>query len=203
MQSRRRLTAAAGQPKHIFVMSFVFAAMLFTVLNISAQTGAPVNDGHGKEWMQLQPSAGMTWNQAALICPRDGVTACSGIAGGRSFNGWVWATDVQVQQLFSYYEPAMATNRSVGGMQYFFSAQTFLSVFQPTFSFCGTYQCGASGAGWTSTSDENSFPIVGSVGWGNTNVSIDGGFGVGPVSNPDETSAFAASGYGVLRDLER
>lgn len=192
MQSRRRSITAATLAKRTFGVRFsiifLFAVVFVAAVNAFGQS--TVNDGHGKEWMQLQPSVGMTWNQAALICPRDGVTACSGIAGGRSFNGWVWATDVQVQQLFSYYEPAMATNRSVGGMQYFFSAQTFLSVFQPTFSFCGTYQCGASGAGWTSTSDENGLPIVGSVGWGNTNVSIDGGFGVGPVSNPDETSGF-------------
>lgn len=182
----RRLQLFDGAAIKIVLLAItIFAASAVT----KSQT-APVNDGHGKEWMQLQGSLGMSWNQVAQICPQDGMTPCSGVAAGRSFNEWVWATDLQVLQLFSYYEPAMETNRSVGGMQYFFTAQTFLSAFRPTFSFCGTYQCGAHGAGWTSTRDENGLPIVGSVGWGNTNVSIDGGFGVGPVSNPDESSGY-------------
>ncbi len=206
MQSRRRSITAATLAKRTFGVRFsiifLFAVVFVTAVNTFGQSS--VNDGHGKEWLQLQPSIGITWNQAAQICPRDGSTPCSGAASGRSFNGWVWATDAQVLQLFSYYEPAMATNRSVGGMQFFFTAQTFLSAFQPTFSFCGTYQCGASGAGWTSTSDDNGLPILGSVGWGNTNVSIDGGFGVGPGSNPDESSGFRglwlwrSTGPGVL-----
>lgn len=180
------------RPLHRSLISIVLLTILVFAAagTTTAQTNATVNDGHGKEWMQLQPSVGVTWNQAAQICPQDGVTSCSGTVAGRNFNEWVWATDTQVLRLFSYYEPAMETNRSVGGMQYFFTAQTFLSVFRPTFSFCGTYQCGAHGAGWTSTTDENGLPIFGSVGWGNTNVSIDGGFGVGPTSNPDESSGF-------------
>ena len=87
----------------------------------------------------------------------------------------------------SYYEPAMATNRTVGGMGYFFSAENFLSVFRPTFSFCGTYSCGAFGSGWTSTRDEYGFPFYGSVSHHNTNVSIDGSFGV-YTANPNEST---------------
>lgn len=170
--------------------SAVMALVLLVMPIISQAQPATVNDGHGKEWKQLRSTAGLSWNQAAQICPQDGVSPCSGSAAAGSLNGWVWATDTQVLQLFSYYEPAMATNRSVGGMQYFFTADMFLSAFQPTFSFCGTYQCGAYGAGWTSTRDEAGVPIFGSVSWGSTNVSISGGFGVGPAASADETDSF-------------
>ncbi len=165
------------------ILSLALLALI--LLGTSSVSTAQVNDQHGKEWMQLTSTRGVTWNQIAQSCPQDGVTACSGI-----YNGWVWATDTQVLELMSYYEPAMATNRGVGGMQYFFSAQNFLSAFQPTFSFCGTYQCGAYGAGWTATKDADNYPIFGSVGWDSTNVSIDGGFGVGPTANPDESDSF-------------
>jgi hypothetical protein len=146
----------------------------------------------------------LTWNAAAQACPQDGVTPCVGVVAGRNVGDWVWATDTQVLQLFSYYEPAMETNRSVGGMQYFFTAQTFLSAFQPTFSFCGTYQCGGYGAGWTATRDAANLPIFGAVSWGNTNVSISGSFGVGPATSADEADNFRglwlwrATGPGVF-----
>ena len=41
-------------------------------------TLAVVNDGHGKIWMQLPATAGLTWNQTAQACPQDGVHACVG-----------------------------------------------------------------------------------------------------------------------------
>lgn len=165
----------------------LLAIVLFAApIVLQAQTtAATVNDGQGKEWLQLSSTRGLSWNQIAQSCSQDGVSPCTG-----NYSDWVWATDTQVLQLMSYYEPAMATNRGVGGMQYFFTAQNFLSAFQPTFSFCGTYQCGAYGAGWTATKDENGYPIFGAVSWGNTNVSIDGSFGVGSRVNPDETDSF-------------
>jgi hypothetical protein len=163
----------------------LFALLFFATPIISQVQTAPVNDGHGKEWMQLTSTRGLSWNQIAQSCPQDGINACSG-----TYNGWTWATDAQVLQLMSYYEPAMQTNRGVGGMQYFFTAQTFLSAFQPTFSFCGTYQCGAYGAGWTATKDDKGYPIYGAVSWDNTNVSIYGGFGLGLSTIADETDGW-------------
>jgi hypothetical protein len=185
-----------------FFGNFVSLALLVSVLTITSPaqtTSATVNDGHGKEWLQLTASRGLSWNQVAQSCSQDGVTPCTG-----SFNDWTWATDTQVLQLMSYYEPAMATSRGVGGMQYFETAQGFLSAFQPTFSFCGTYQCGAYGAGWTATKDANGLPLFGAVSWDNTNVSIYGGFGVGAAANADETDGFRgvwlwrATGPGVF-----
>ena len=148
---------------------------------------ASVNDGHGKEWMQLPDTVGLSWNQAAAVCPKDGVNPCVGSVGGRNLNDWVWATDTQLLELWSYFEPAMLTNRSVGGLAYFGSAQSFLSTFQPTSSFCITYSCGAFASGWTATKDDAGAPVFGSVSWGTTPVSASGSFGVGPTANADET----------------
>ncbi len=164
----------------------LLALVLVATPIISQAQAATVNDGQGKEWMQLPPTAGLSWNATAQACPQDGVTACAGSVAGRNVNDWVWATDSQVLQLFSYFEPAMLTNRSVSGFQYFFTGQTFLSAFQPTFSFCSTYQCGAYGAGWTASKDAAGLPIFGAVSWGNTPVSISGSFGVGPAASADE-----------------
>ena len=115
------------------------------------------NDGHGREWRQLTDNAGISWTQLASVCPRDGVSAC------RSVGGWVWATDVQVLQLFSYSVPTMPPNRVVSGLQYFQAAQTF--PFRPTFSSCQTYSCGDFWGGWTASQDDSAQPIFGSVGW--------------------------------------
>jgi hypothetical protein len=176
--------------KQNFVKSFVAISLLgFAFLMLpsvyQAQASATVNDGHGKEWMQFANATGRSWNQIAQNCPQDGVMNCTS-----AYNEWVWATDTQVLELLSYYEPAMATSRGVSGQAYFFTAETFFSAFRPTFSFCGTYQCGAFGSGWTATKDVAGNPQVGYVSQDNTNVSIDGSFGVGPVTNPDEISNF-------------
>jgi hypothetical protein len=116
------------------------------------------------------------------------VNACVGSVAGRNVDGWIWGTDSQVLQLFSYFDPDLASSRSVGGMEHFGTAQSFLSgsAFQPTHSFCITYACGAFAAGWTASKDETGLPIVGSVSWGTTPVSIGGAFGVASATNPDE-----------------
>ncbi len=166
------------------------STLLIWVLLLMAGTiglaRAGVNDGRGKEWMQLPATVGLSWNATAQVCPQDGATACVGTAAGRNVNDWVWATDAQVLQLFSIFEPAMLTNRSVGGIAYFSTAELFLSAFQPTQSFCITYSCGAYGAGWTSSKDDAGAPIFGAVGWGTTPVSVSGSFGVGPAASADE-----------------
>src|SRR5689334_8935907 len=114
---------------------------------------AGFNDGNGKEWMQLPGTVGLSWNQVAQACPQDGVNACTGSVDGLNLKDWVWATDAQVVQLFSTFEPAILTSPTVEGMAQFGSAQSFLSpsVFQPTFSSCQTYFCGASASGWTAS----------------------------------------------------
>jgi len=163
--------------------------VLFFVVSGALNTAhASVNDTHGKEWRQLTETIGLTWNQVALVCPQDGVSPCTGAAGGVDLTGWVWATDVQVITLFSYYEDDILASPSISGMQYFFTGSTFLSAFRPTFSFTITYASGQSASGWTASSYAGGLPGAAGVSVGTTPVSIGGQFGVGAVSDPNETS---------------
>jgi hypothetical protein len=174
----------------MFFGSFILLAFLMLTFSdkLQAQIRPNVNDGQGKEWLQITSSPRTSWNTIAQYCPQDGVTPCTG--GG--MNDWVWATDTQVLQLMSQYEPALLTVRAVGGPGAFFSAENFLAgtAFQPTFSFCGTYACGASLSGITASKDSSGFPIQGFASHDNTNVSIDGNIGVGPLATADETSGY-------------
>ncbi len=161
------------------------------VVAVFAATSAvqAADDAHGKDWRQLTETLGMTWSQVAQVCPQDGVTACVGSVGGVDLTDWVWATQPQVIELFSYFEPDILASPSLSGQKYFFSATNFLSFLRPTFSMTLTYQAAAGAAGWTASTDENGFPIVGSAGWGMTNVSIGGHFTLASNTNPDEVGS--------------
>src|SRR5262245_50861020 len=175
-------------------IAILAALLLPTVLH--AQT---VNDNHGKEWRQLVETVGLSWKQLALVCPGDGVTPCSGVVGGPTFTGpdltgWVWATQSQVIELFSYYTPDILTSPTVEGQQYFFSASAFLGAFRPSFSMFLTYQTAQRVDGWTASTDSAGLPVAGGVGAGTTSVSIGGSFSVAPVGDPTAVS----SGLGVF-----
>jgi hypothetical protein len=159
-------------------------AILATALCSTIAAAQAVDDGHGKEWRQLTDTTGVSWNEVAQVCPRDGISDCSGAAGGRDLTGWVWATDSEVIELFSNYTPDILTSPAVQGPQYFFAASAFFSSFRPTFSFFITYQTGQFAAGWTASTDAAGSPFAGSVSAGTTPVSIAGSFAVGAVSDP-------------------
>jgi hypothetical protein len=142
-----------------------------------------VNDNHGREWRQLTETSNLSWNQVAQVCPRDGA-ACSGVVGGRDLTGWVWATQSDVTQLFSYYTPDILANPSVAGLPYFFAASGFLNQFRSTFAMFLTYQTGQRADGWTASTDSAGLPVSGGVGAGTTPTSISGSFSVGPLSDP-------------------
>ncbi|HKR58538.1 MAG TPA: hypothetical protein VJS64_02295, partial [Pyrinomonadaceae bacterium] len=129
---RRRSTS-------LFGTALSLALVLLVATTVSAQgQSAGVNDGHGKEWMHLPSTAGVSWNATAQACPQDGIAPCEGTIAGRDVNKWVWATDSQVLQLLSYFDTDLLTNRFVEGFAHFGSAQSFLSAFRPTHSFCIT-----------------------------------------------------------------
>jgi len=159
-------------------------AILATTLISTIAAAQAVDDGRGKVWRQLTDTTGVSWNDIAQVCPRDGMSACSGAAGGRDLAGWVWATDSEVIELFSNYTPDILTSPAVQGQNYFFAASAFVSSFRPTFSFFITYQTGQFAAGWTASTDAAGFPLAGSVSAGTTPVSISGAFGVGVVTDP-------------------
>jgi len=159
--------------------------MVVVVFGAAHAAQASIDDGHGKDWRQLTETIGLSWSQVAQVCPQDGASACVGSVGGVNLTDWVWATDAQVIELFSYFDPDVLASASVSGQKYFFSATTFLNSFRPTFSVSLTYQASAFAAGWTASTDAMGFPVVGSAGWGMTNVSIGGHFTVAPMTTPD------------------
>ena len=86
-------------------ISTIAVGVLLLAAGATGTVQAGVDDGHGKEWMQLPATVGLSWNQTAQACPQDGVNACVGSVAGRNLDDWVWATDSQVLQLFGYFEP--------------------------------------------------------------------------------------------------
>ena len=175
-------------------------AILATILFPTVLHAQPVNDNHGKEWRQLVETAGLSWKQVAQVCPGDGVSPCVGVVArpdftaGPDLSGWVWATQSQVIELFSYYTEDIRTSSSVAGPQYFFSASAFLGAFRPSFSMFLTYQTAQRVDGWTASTSSAGLPVSGGVGVGTTNVSIGGSFGFGAVSDPNEVG----SGRGIF-----
>ena len=178
---------------------FVFLCVVL-LLAISGALLASVNDNNGKEWRQLTETVGLSWNQVAQACPqRDGISPCTGIAGGVDLTGWVWATDAQVTTLFSYFEPAILTSPTVSGMAQFFTASSFFSSFRPTQSVALDYFAFQNAAGLTSSFDEpTSLAGFAHLGMGNTPVSINGEFSVGLRINPNEVDF--ARGVFLWRD---
>ena len=69
------------------------------------------DDSAGRRWVQVAAMQGLSWNQIALVCALDGVTACAGRAGGLAdpasvpfANGeWMWQPTAAVA------EPASTT----------------------------------------------------------------------------------------------
>jgi hypothetical protein len=148
----------------------------------------PVGDGAGKEFRQLYETTGLSWNQVARICPRDGVTPCSGSIGAINVTGWVWATGDQVIRLLGNYAPAILTANpaSVSGGEYYFLGAGFLGQMRWTGYFAITYAASEWAAGWTSSSVGGT-PVEGFVSYGHPPPS--GTFSVVPAGTPDEVSA--------------
>ena len=168
-----------------------FASLLLVVLPAPARAAWP----DGRHWKQVTETTGLTWNQVAAACPRDGVTRCSGLAGGRDVNGWIWATDRQVVELMGHYAPEILTAEppSVGGVEFLFQAMTFLEAMRPTFSFSGYPTTHASVNGWTA-SERDGAPL--NAGAGFTHPVFDAGFGVSTVvDGPDTPSAWRGAWF--------
>lgn len=190
----RTTRTRAARPARKAARSVALKAALTATLMAAAAApalAADVDDGQGRLWRQLVDTTGLTWQQVAEVCALDGRTACSGSAGGRDLSGWTWATQGQVIDLFNRYLPADAAltpgNPGVGGFTGFFAAESLLSgaAFAPTFSFCITYACGASGAGWLASEGG-----VASASWNTTPVSIDGALSAGGFADPASASAY-------------
>ena len=127
MGQRRAIPAAV-------CVSFLVSALAW------AAPAAAEFPADGKRWRQLTETTNLTWNQTAAVCPRDGVSPCSGSAGTKDLTGWVWATDAQVIALLGHYEPAILTAdpASVSGPSHLPSSDLFLDAHAPIFMFSAT-----------------------------------------------------------------
>src|SRR4051794_14005405 len=175
------------------VVCIVVVALVPTVGGIAHAQGTGFDDGAGHEWRQLTDTTGVTWNDLAAVCPRDGVSPCTGLAGGRDVTGWVWATADQVVAFMGQYAPDLlsADPSSVGGPDHLFQAMTFLDVMRPTFFFSGYPTTVGFTGGWTSSTDATGAPMFGSAGY--EHPIFNGSLGVGPGANPSEpTSSMGA-----------
>jgi hypothetical protein len=142
----------------------------------------------GRHWKQVTETAGLTASQLAAACPRDGETRCSGPAGGRDVDNWIWATDSQVIELMGRYEPAILTAEppSVSGAQYLFSAMSFLEAMRPTFFFSGYPTTVGTVSGWTASQSDGAPHAAGA---GYQHPIFSGSFSAGP-GGADEPSSW-------------
>jgi hypothetical protein len=160
------------------------AAALFIVSFISigqSSAFAGVDDTHGREWRQLYETTGLSWDQVASVCPRDGKTPCSGTVGGKDLTGWVWGTDEQVLELLIEYAPELETADPplLSGSEYFLEAMGFLNVMRWTVSHSSNYSFSEWTGGWTASKNESGTPI--GAGAGFAHPIFNGQIGLGPV----------------------
>ena len=141
----------------------------------------------GKRWRQVQDTTGVTAAQVAAVCPSDGSSRCSGVAGGRDLTGWIWATDAQVIALMGHYEPSILTADppSVSGVPVMFTAMNFITDMRATFSFSGYPTTIAFVSGWTASGHV--------AGAGYQHPIFDGNFGIS--SAPDEPAYYRGAWF--------
>ena len=162
-------------------------AVATCVTSAFAQSGAiAYTDSQGRQWRQVDSTTGHSWNAVAAVCPTDGVTPCSGFLGVVQVDGWVWATQDDVLELFAEFAPAVAKSGVVSGPQYFFPGFSFLGTFNPTFSVQTTFSTELGIWGWSSTTASGNSAYVPGV-TARTNPA-DGALSVLPSSSRNESS---------------
>ncbi len=149
-QQRRK-----GWPIGISIVNKTCLALICFAMAGEAWSLPIYNDGHGKEWLQLTDSSGLSWNDVDSVCANDGATACTGSVGGVDISGWVWADNAQVATLFSYFLPTGEPqfDPAINGYVYAdfttnSEALAFFSAFTPQWMVDTAHEV----AGWTNSS---------------------------------------------------
>jgi Ca2+-binding RTX toxin-like protein len=148
-------------------LCFGFVVLALTGATQAVAAPLTADDGEGRQWRQLFETTGLSANDVAQVCSRDGATACSGSIGATDLTGWVWATAPQVLGLMGKYEPALLSEAPPSASeQYFYSASAFLTDMRWT-GYIVTY-VGYSEwtSGWTASTDDTGLPLFGAVGYG-------------------------------------
>ena len=169
------------------------AAALFIVSFASMGVGsalANVEDTHGREWRQLYTTTGLSWEQIDSVCPRDGVTPCSGTVGGKDLGGWVWGTDAQVLELLTEYAPELATANPpyLSGPAYFGRGAAFLNVMRWTQTQHSNYHFTEWTGGWTASTDASGTPIGGGASF--SHPIFNGQIGIAPTGTVTEVNPY-------------
>jgi PEP-CTERM motif len=161
--------------------------VLFSAITLGLSGGAwAFDDGEGREWRSLSDTEGLSWLQAARLCPVNGQHTCNGTVGGIELAGWVWATRRQVMDLFNLKLPK-AARLDLGqparfGLEQLGAVEAFLAdVLEPNHAFCINYACGAGVLCLTASRAGLGGAYVGAASWHRTPVSIEAGFSVGSV----------------------
>ncbi|MEQ1560812.1 MAG: hypothetical protein ABL933_18000 [Methyloglobulus sp.] len=141
----------------------IVVGAIISLIGMNTANAASYDDGHGREWRQVDETYNASWAEMAAVCPQDGQTACNGsvpVASAstntRDLTDWIWATDAQVRTLFSYYTPDILTSDTLSGITYLNPARGVFNNFAPLNSIVCAGGC-APGyyhywlTGWTST----------------------------------------------------
>jgi hypothetical protein len=157
----------------------IATVVALSFLSTGTSAFANVEDGQGREWRQLYTTTGLSWDQVASVCPRDGETPCSGSVGGKDLSGWVWGTEAQVMDLLSEYAPALreADPPFLSGTDHLFSAIGFLNSMRWTVYHASNYSYSEYTGGWTASLDEADGPISAGASWSHPIFRASIGFG--------------------------
>jgi hypothetical protein len=103
---------------------------------LAAQTASAVTID-GKDWRQLTDTTGFSWLQINAAC---GSGTCSGSIGTVSVEGWMWATNADVQGLFETLVKPDSVQFPTATTSYYAAgdldiANAVRSVFDPTWIF--------------------------------------------------------------------
>lgn len=139
--------------------------------NPAPSCGGDTITANGKVWYQADQFRGVSWDDVNQACSGG---PCEGQVGGVVLNGWTWASDTDVAELFEFYESQYAVSDCplIDGLI--------------TEGWDATDSTGFGGAlraylaGWTSngTSSSNSYTLAG--------LNDECSFRVSPGINPDE-----------------
>lgn len=120
-----------SRPANSTVLAIAAAACAATTSLAKTNSVAYV-DSQGREWRQLDSTAGKSWYEVAEMCPVDGVTPCTGMIYNQDITGWVWATRDQVEELMLELGASAGASDCSSGpyadgavFQYFYSNSSF------------------------------------------------------------------------------
>ncbi len=123
----------------------------YYIMPIFQQRTFSTINADGKEWAQTDVFWGLNWNEVDAVCPESTGGVCNGVLNGYEVTGWIWASNSDVEALYSSYgisPPMSPANQQVN---------EFGSLWAPAFF----------AAGWVSYNDGSPemFEWSGSQGW--------------------------------------